>query len=71
MIDLRFILGISLPQSRTTSQPLELHTMGSKSLNDSVTMHNLETLLEAQLNFLIEKSCLVCWLVFDIVICHL
>ena len=57
MIDLISILGISLPQSSTTSQPLELHKMDCMNLNDSVAMLNLETLQEEQLNFLPEKSC--------------
>ena len=56
MIDLISILGISLPQSSTTSQPLELHKMDCMNLN-SVTMLNLETLQVEQLNFLSEKSC--------------
>ena len=56
MIDLISILGISLPQSSTTSQPLELHKMDCMNLNDSVAMLNLETLQEEQLNFLPEKS---------------
>ena len=54
MIDLISILGMSLPQSTTTSQFLEFQKMDSMNLSDSVIVLDFETLQVVQLNFLIK-----------------